>query len=126
MEQESLTEDPQGMRPVTEWLRKVRLDKRPIPTENRYFVWGLSFLGKGPKGCIVVRDKDGLFVLLNNFAKELSEEILLEVIKLMKKHKYEERDAELVWEDQLRDARRQEGGLAVEAMSILPTSLKGD
>ncbi|KAK1914007.1 hypothetical protein P3342_007253 [Pyrenophora teres f. teres] len=44
----------------------------------------------------------------------------------MKKHKYEERDAELVWEDQLRDARRQEGGLAVEAMSILLTSPKGD
>ena len=92
---EGLSEEHSAMLLVTEWLRRVRIDRLLVPSETRYFSWNSqTFLGKGPNGSIVVKDEDGLFLIANDFAEKLLDTILREVVAVLGISKYEEQEAD--------------------------------
>jgi len=80
---------------VTKWLKKIRIDRLLAPSKTRYFLWNSqTFLGKGLAGSIVVKDKDRLFLIANEIAKELLDTILREVVLALRVSKYEEHRAD--------------------------------
>ena len=120
-----LSEEQSAMPSVTEWLKKIRIDRLSAPSETRYFSWNSqTFLGKGPAGSIVVKDEDGLFLMANEIAEELSDTILREVVSALGVSKYEEHGADQIWAEELRDIRTRRKGIPVEVMTILPKNPK--
>ncbi|KAF7446281.1 Asp-protease-2 domain containing protein [Pyrenophora tritici-repentis] len=108
------------MKPVTEWLKKKRLEKPRAPSEQKYFCWGPNtFLGKGPDGTIVVKDEEGLFVVANECAESLSDNILSEVVGALGGCEYEERGVDVVWKEQLSDIRKNKTGMPIEVVTMV-------
>jgi hypothetical protein len=117
-------EDHLPMRTATEWLKK-RSKKRIVPTEETFLEWdGVGTMGMGPDGSVLVEDEDGLYLLANDYAESLSEDIMADISRLLGIGSARERTAEEFWKLQLDRAKTKPGSIKVEVMSIVPQAPK--
>jgi hypothetical protein len=117
---EELNKDQPRMKTATEWLQK-RSKQKIIPTEDVFFQWsGLGTMGRGPDSSIIVEDEDGVYILANDYAEDLSSDIMADVVRAMGTNRHEEKSAKEFWKVQLHKADQETEGIAVEVMSLVP------
>jgi hypothetical protein len=58
-------------------------------------------MGRGPDSSIIVEDEDGVYILVNNYAEDLSSDIMADVVRAMGINRHEEKSAKEFWKVQL-------------------------